>query len=182
MKIELKLGNSAGIVYGNCPAVFSRPGVTCETSCNVVCDIAFWWSPRTNQRACIVRALYLRERNVSAIRCWQIAGSWKECRRTESFLQTRFCTLRAGVIEMIAFETRATSFRNVIRANTNITLSIFHGKSGISPVTLQIKRNLSVKLEISRGLSLCTAWTSGVRSVNNSSNVKFPPVGEISSP
>lgn len=95
MKIELKLGNSAGIVYGNCPAVFSRPGVTCETSCNVVCDIALWWSPRTNQRACIVRALYLRERNVSAIRCWQIAGSWKECRRTESFLQTRFCTLRA---------------------------------------------------------------------------------------
>lgn len=47
---------------------------------------------------------------------------------------------------MIAFETRATSFRNVIRANTNITSSIFHGKSGISPVTLQIKRNFSVKI------------------------------------
>lgn len=74
MKIELKLGNSAGIVYGNCLAGFSRPGVTCETSCNVVCDIALWWSPRTNQRALYCTSLVFtrkkRFRDTLLANCW----------------------------------------------------------------------------------------------------------------
>lgn len=182
MKIEVKLGNSADIVYGNCPAVFSRLGVTCETSCNVggvwYCTLMIVsYKPGNLVYPCI----YEKE-TFPRYALGKLLDREKNAEELKVSSRHQVLRLRAGVVEMIAFETRATSFRNVIRANTNITSSIFHGKSGISPVTLQIKRNFSVKLEISRGLSLCTAWTSDVRSVNNSSNVKFPPVGEVSCP
>lgn len=146
MKIELKLGNSAGIVYGNCPAVFSRLGVkrVKHLVMLAVCDIALWWSSRTNQGTwyTLVFMRKKRFRDTLLANCWIV----KRMQKNWKFPLDQVLRLRAGVIEMIAFETRATSFRNVIRANTNITSSIFHGKSGIWPVTLQIKRNFSVKI------------------------------------